>query len=536
MIKNFITNTKFFRLVRALSKKERLVFFGAIAVFFIALFTYGVLFVETNTYTGAAEGGEFREGIVGQPVFINPVIPVTDADRDLSRIVFSSVSDIAQSIKRSEDGKIWTVRLKENIFWHDGERVTTDDIIFTLEVIQDPESRSPLFASFQGVAAERLSELQIQFVLQNTYAFFESDHLSNLRIIPEHVFSDIPVQNMKLSSYGLSPVGSGPYKVISFEKNNDGLITNFEFEANKDYFEGRPNINKLSFKFYKDGKSAIRAYNLGQIDGFGLRTTEPLTENDVKIRNKSYYLESPRYYAAFINQSLAPEALQDIEVRDALTRAVDRRRIVNEVFLSQATPLYGPTALTPEHEAVDEYDFSLLQDVELNLTVPEEPFLVKTADILKENWEARGARVAVIVLPLKTIQDEVLRNSDYELLLFGNITKENQDLFSFWHSSRRFYPDQNLALYQNKNIDSLLESFRKTFEEEERSEMLKKISSTIAEDIPAIFLYSPRYVYIAVPRLGGFEESGIINTSDDRLDNIENWYVRTKKVLQNPEE
>ena len=532
MIADAIKKTKAFQLIKALSKRELIIFIGALVVLTVSTTAYGLLTIQNKTFAVAKEGGDFREGIIGQPVFINPVIPTTQVDRDIARIIFSSVKEVSDNIKRSEDGATWNVRLKENIFWQDGARLTADDIIFTLEVIQNPDSKSPLHASFQGVAAERVSELEVRFVLQNGYAFFENDHLENLRIIPKHIFNDIPIQNFKLSSFGLNPIGSGPYKADSFEKTSDGIITSLKLKSNKDYFEGRPNIKTFTFKFYKNNEDLIRAYNLGQIDSFGISTAEPLTENKVRIRNTMHFLESPRYYAVFINQSLAPEELKELEVREALTATIDRNRITNEVFLSNATPVFGPISISKN--LIKEYDPTLLEGIELNLTVPEEPFLIKTANILKENWESQGATVNVLIFSLRNIQENVLKNSDYELILFGNITKENQDLFAFWHSSRRFYPDQNLALYQNKTIDRLLEEFRQTFNTNERLDIITEINNTISEDVPAIFLYTPRYAYITAPRLGGFDNNTIISTGDDRFKNIHKWYVKTRRVFKNP--
>jgi len=174
----------------------------------------------------------------------------------------------------------------------------------------------------------------------------------------------------------------------------------------------------------------------------------------------------------------------------------------------------------------------VLKDLELNLTVPDEPFLVKTGNLIKESWESQGAKVNLKVLSLKNIQEETLRTTDYELLLFGNIVKEGQDLFAFWHSSRRFYPDQNLALYQDKQVDAALESYRKTFDERERMDRLQKISDAIASDAPAVFLYSPDYLYIATPNLGGLDLAKVINTASDRFADITKWYVKTKRIFK----
>ena len=143
----------------ALTRLEKILFIGALLVFSLALAVKLGLYVQANTKALPAEGGVFREGIVGQPVFINPVIPTTNADRDISKLIFGSLADVAETVKHSDDGKTWNVRLKQNVLWHDGERLTSDDVIFTINTIQDREARSPLFASFQGITADRISEL-----------------------------------------------------------------------------------------------------------------------------------------------------------------------------------------------------------------------------------------------------------------------------------------------------------------------------------------------------------------------------------------
>lgn len=528
--KEFITGSKVFALARALSRKEQVIFLGAAVIFLASTVTYGTLYFQTKTASVAAAGGEFKEGVVGQPAFINPLFPTTDADRDISRLVFTSVGQAAESIRVSEDGKTWNVRLKEGVLWHDGEKLTADDVIFTLELIQNPEARSPLYASFQGVAAERISELEVKFVLQGPYAFFETDHLNNLRIIPKHLFHDIPVANLKLSSYGLRPVGSGPYEITSHKADMNGLITEMKLRANKKYFRGRPHIDTFTFKFYRNNADLIKAYNLGQVDGAGFGSAEPLGDNEITIRHETYGLRSLRYYAIFINPNLAPKELGNRDARYALTGAVDRERIIKDVFQGRAIPLYGPTELTPNSPKSSKPE--LLQGLKLDLVVPAEPFLTKTAQIVKENWVSHGAEVNLKILPAKNIQEDVLRKSNYEMILFGNITKESEDLFAFWHSSRRFYPDQNLALYQNKKIDAALEAFREDSDPDRRLDLLRSISDTIASDVPAIFLYSPYYTYITSPGLGGLDSKTSINTSDDRFVNVADWYVKTKRVFR----
>ncbi len=524
----------------SLGKLERIVIIGAALIFLLALSLKAAFYVQSNTTLKPAVGGTYREGIIGQPVFINPIIPTTNADRDMAKVIFGSFSDITETIKHSDDGKSWNVRIKENVFWHDGERLTSDDIIFTLNTIQDREARSPLFTSFQGVSVERISELEVKFTLQSSYAFFEEEHLRNLSIIPKHIFGDLPIQNFKLSIYGLKPIGFGPYKVDSYEKDDRGVINAFYLSANDKYIGGAPYISSFVFRFYKDEGELIKAYDDFQIDGFLLGSSESAAAESsevVKIRHKLYDLASSRYYSIFINQALGNKDLKNIKVRQALSRTIDREAIISDIFGSYAIPLYGPTPLT--EKPTNDYDASVLKGVKLNITLPEEEFLIKTAETIKTTWEGYGADVTLNVLPLKTIQEKTLKNTDYELLMLGNTLGHSNDLFSFWHSSRRFYPDQNLSLYQNKKVDAMLEAYRKDFNTETRLENLKKISDAIAADYPAVFLYSPDYIYIATPRLNGFNQmsaegfnkDATINTSSDRFLNVKDWYLKTQRVF-----
>ncbi|MFH1188366.1 MAG: ABC transporter substrate-binding protein [bacterium] len=520
------------KIFTVLSQKERITLIGALIVCMVAGILNGLFLFYAKTTVIPDYGGTFREGLIGQPVFINPVIPINEIDRDISRLVFSSLADLSDSITYTEEGRIWNVRLKEGLTWHDGEPLTSDDVIFTINTIQDPDSRSPLYASFQGVAVERLSEREVQFVLQNSYAFFAKDHLRNLGIFSRHIFDGIPLQNFRILVDGLHPIGSGPYMVTNHTiDENKRTITSLSLDVYNEYYGDAPYISSIVLKFYKNKDELIAAYNNGDIDGFGLSTAEALT-NELTIRHYTHFFKSPRYYAIFINQSLAPEALQNIDVRKALSESINRDRIIQEIFDSNATPLYGPT--TMNKDIVINYDVTLLQGLDLHITIPEEPFLEKTANLIKEIWESHGAHVTLEITSLAEIQENVLKNNSYEMILFGNIVKESQDLFSFWHSSRRFYPDQNLALYQNATVDNLLEKYRKSFDEEERKICLKELGDIITADIPAIFLYSPDYIYIADPKVKGLDTAKPINIASDRFSDIGSWYIKTKRVFISP--
>lgn len=537
----------------ALSASERYMIYSAASILVAALIVNNLLIIRESSVEAPLAGGNYREGVMGQPTFINPVIAGSnDADRDLVRLIFSNVNDLAESVSVNENGKIWTIRLKENLVWHDGEPLTTDDVIFTVNSIQDRDSNSPLFRTWQGVVTERVSLRELRMLIRTPYAFFENN-LDELFIIPKHIFNDVPPANFRLSDYNLKPIGSGPFKFVNFETRRDGFITEFALKRNEKYFDEKPLIENLVVKFYSDEDRVINAFNGRQIDGFG--GLNPSKLNMVKIRYDLHQISMPRYYAVFFNTNINP-ALNDKNVRLALNKATDKKTLVENTFNGYGKIVSGP--LPPFNFEEEEFSieeaaaileaggwlpdkedggirYKQLKDgiikLDFVLITPQIDFLAKTAQALKYDWEKIGVRLNVLLLDPRGIVTDRIQARDYEMLLFGNILNNIPDLFSFWHSSEKYFPGLNLSLYSNKTADALLESIRGSLNPEKREGDLATLQSLIQNDAPAVFLYSPDYLYISIPALGGFDEK-FITTPAHRLNNIEKWHTKSIRVLQ----
>ena len=203
----------FKKIFAALTKKERITFVLALAGTVVSFAVVMGLVIAQTTKAVPAAGGEFTEGMLGQPEYINPVIASSQTDLDLVKMVYSNLQDISDNITPSADLKTWDVRLKQGLTWQDGTQLTSDDVVFTVQSIQNPDADSPLFQSWQGVTVSRVSELEVQFTLATPYAFF-SDTLDNLYILPKHLFANTPPGNWHLSDYNLKPIGSGPYEFV----------------------------------------------------------------------------------------------------------------------------------------------------------------------------------------------------------------------------------------------------------------------------------------------------------------------------------
>jgi len=372
--------------------------------------------------------------------------------------------------------------------------------------------------------------------------------LAALYPIPKHIFAETPTANWKLSEYNLEPVGSGPYRFKSLNKKSNGFVNDYSLVINPTFPEVKPYIETFRVRFFTNADDLIDAFNSGLVDGMG--TIEANFLKAIKRTYKVTPFEMPSYYAVFLNRSES-RVLDDIAVRKALALAIDRKALVKNVSGGYAREVGGPVLdNTPDasfdlegaREMLDRSGWKLNGSVRekvsgrttttlsINLTVPDLEFLTQTAEFLKNSWESAGIAVNVQALALADIST-VIKNRDYEGLLFGNIMNPPFDLYPFWHSSQRFYPGLNLAIYNNSRADALIEDIRNTTSLPEREEDLLAFAQLLDNEAPAVFLYSPQYLYISSKKLLGIETELVMDEAD-HLKNVAAWYVKTALSLK----
>jgi len=168
-------------------------------------------------------------------------------------------------------------------------------------------------------------------------------------------------------------------------------------------------------------------------------------------------------------------------------------------------------------------------DLKFSLTTAEDPILLKTAQILKEQWEKLGFKIEIKTYKIEDLKREIIPKKDYDALLFGQILGKIPDFFPFWHSSQIGENGLNLSNYQNKDVDKILEEVREEFDEEKRKEKLEKFEEILSKDCSAIFLYNPDYLYFVSEKVKGMKEN-FISLPSERFWNVENWYIKEKRV------
>ncbi len=528
-----------------------------------ALGSLGIQYYWQNTQEVARSGGEYVEAMVGQTRFINPILSQTnDVDADLSALIFSSLlktgpdgalkSDLAEGYEISEDKLTYTFHLRQNAYWHDGEKVTADDVVYTIKTIQDESYYSPLIANWKGIRAEKVDDYTVRFILKNAYSPF----LNNLTfgVLPRHKWEAISANEFPLSELNFKPVGSGPYQFDSYKKDTSGKIISITLEANEDYYDHAPFIRKVTLKFFSTEDEALTAFNRKEVRGVNyLSPANKARINDLEARNL-YRLEIPRYYAVFFNQTQS-KALADKTVRLALSYAADKNKLVNDVLKGEGKTVESPIpqgllGYTPETKIYNldaEYAKTLLEQggwtdadgdgvrekgadkLEFTLTTTSLADAQQTAEELASMWKNIGANVKVATSD--NIQADVIKPRQYEALLFGEILSYDPDPYAFWHSSEKKDPGLNLALYDNADVDKILSEARQETDPNVRAQKYQQFQQLLIEDVPAIFLYSPNYLYLQSQSVKGLEAQVII-TPADRFNDISNWYLKTRRVAK----
>ncbi len=336
------------QIFKVLTKKEKRTFL-TFCILAVASFVFLVSSIYvTYTKTIPTFGGTYTEGIVGQPRFINPVYGETnDIDRSLIDLVYSGlmkydsqgkiVKDLADSYTISNDGKTYNFQLKKNVLWHDGKRLTADDIVFTIQTIQSSDYKSPLRANWIDVDVQKTSDLSLQFNLKAPYNSFLEN--CTVKILPSHIWADISPENFALSSYNVQPIGSGPFIFSNLSQSSNGFIKTLNLESNRKYYNHPSFIANLSFKFFDTKDALVKSANASELDGFtltALDNNEFQAEKEIhqgwqnykKMNAVSFSL--PRYFAVFLNNK-KPLLFSDANIRKALAYSVNKDELVKNI-------------------------------------------------------------------------------------------------------------------------------------------------------------------------------------------------------------
>ncbi len=563
------TRTEIKSAIFSFNKKEWNIFLAFILVLFISTIAILQNINQHFMVPVATAGGSITEGIVGSPRFINPSLALTEADKDMVALIYSGlmrkmqngeiVPDLAKDYTISKDGLVYTFTLKDEIYFHDNKPITTEDIIFTIEQIKDPILKSPYKGSWDGVSVKKINDKTIEFTLKQPFvAFLEN---TTLGILPKHIWENTTIE---LSDANINAIGSGPFMINNVNKISNGNVSSITLKSFKKFALGKPYLKNITLKFYDNESDALSALEGGSIDQIASVSAENAIGIAESLNTHTSVL--PRIFGIFFNQN-QNQIFTNKNVVNAINKAINKDKIVSSVLYGYGVAIDNPIpqnlipyqTLDKEDNTSPEENQKIAQEIlakdgwklggdgilektitdknkkkttqklEFTISTGNAPELAKSAELIKADLEKVGIKVNILTFEIGNLNQTVIRPRNYDALLFGQIITHESDLFAFWHSSQRKDPGLNVAVYTNAKVDKILEETAITIDENQRAKKYAEFENEIKKDLPAVFLYSPKFIYIAKNNLQGVNIENI-SSPEDRFNSAYLWYTQVDNI------
>jgi peptide/nickel transport system substrate-binding protein len=560
-----------------------------LTIFSVLLAQLEVVFgFNQNTYIEGVIVGSSPGGLPNGPSKLNPLQIVSpQLDKDILELVYDPMIRIDETgeiipvlaedftEEKTDDGLAYRFILRDDVYWHDGEKLTTEDVEATFNLIKElGASEVPNVYSggpAQNIELEVLDDYICRFTVEDGILpnFFET---MTFKIVPEHRIDQYRNAFVRWTEIEeLVTVGTGPYRLNEIVNDRVNLV------ANENYYKGEPRIRNFVFKLLRDADEAISAVKTGQIHGIANLNRDIIARvND----NSNFNLKfSPpiytQYWAIYFNLSEdGSELLKDSTVREAISYSINRDLAI-EATLENAEPTYGPLPETSEYynsEAVQpKYDpdkaLEILAEDDWDFTSIEDPDSGRIEEVQYKNGKplifslafvnnpdrkrlvdsiAADLRAVGIILRPRALEPQQLvnvrLNQDFDMLLFGVSTFVDPDRFDFFHSSQNVANGGlNISGYESAatrtvidveqketvtvpEVDLLLDEGRKLTDFEERKERYDRFQQIIVDENPVIFLYHPTVRYLVNERVKNvtLEEVRFI---EDRFQDIHEWEI-----------
>ena len=518
------------------------------------------------------QGGVYTEGLVGSLGRLNPLLDWNNpADRDVNRLLFSGLvrfderglprADLAESWGVTPDGTVYNFAIRPNALWHDGQPVTADDVLFTIDLMKSAGSFYPQDVKdlWGNIQVEKLNDKNIKFTLSEPFVPF-MDYLA-FGVLPRHLLESIPPEQMPNAEFNIQPVGSGPYKFDHLIIDNGGQITGVVLTVSTNYYGIPPYIEQVVFRYYPTSAAALDAYRQGEVLSVSRISADVLT-SALEEPNLSFYtsLQPQMSFVLFNLNNPETAFLQNAKVRRALMLALNRPYIVNSLLQGQAVvsngPIlpgswayydgterfeYNPDAAT-ELLKVEGYvipaaggDVRAKDGVALSFIMmhPDDELHTRIAQVIQKEWAAVGVRVDLQPMPYERLVVDALASRAYQSALVDIkfARTPDPDPYPFWHQAEST-GGQNYSQWDNRAASEYLEQARVTADYTLRTRLYRNFQVVFAKELPALPLYVPASSYGVDVQVRGAQVASLLYEPSDRLATFTRWYLLTRRAQQ----
>lgn len=515
---------------------------------------------------GAKSGGVYVEGVIGNISTLNPLLAASEPEQAVSRLLFSSLynydvtgalhTDLAESMTVKDD-KVYTIKLR-NAVWHDGKKLTAEDVVYTINLIKNPQVRSPLRVNWLDISARAIDDSTVEFMLPAVYAGFS--HALTFPVIPKHILQSVSPSSMREADFSSNPVGSGPFAVKRVQTSESTSSTDVvRMEPNTKYYGAVSTLSRLELRAYGNESLLVKAVNSGEVSAASGLSLSAADNIKSKQYSTKHWLLNKGVYLLMNNRS---QTLQDARVRRALRYATDTssiRATVGDNVAQLDTPILQSQIVqklpaAPDHN-LDKAK-ALLKEAGWTYNQGQwkgkdgRPLAVavttssgrdeykKIVDTLKQQWSKLGVDVQLREIDTSSTTtsfvQSVLQPRDYDALLYELELGADPDVFAYWHSSQASASGYNFANYSNRTVDNDLVGGRSRTNSALRAAKYIQFVNQWLNDAPAIGLYQSVGSYVLNNGASIVEPRGSLNTMNDRYADVTTWSTGKASVYKTP--
>ncbi len=547
---NIIDRFEHIRRVRILILEWSLL---VIAVIFLSI-TQAYWYSDSYATETYKDGGTFIEATLGEVKSLNPLFASTNSEKTVSKLLFATLAtndytghsgyDLAKSIKADETGKTWTIRIRDNLKWSDGEPLTNEDVLFTADLIKNPLLNSNYSNNLLGVSVKEDEEKNIVFSLPSANAYFPA--ALDFPILPKHILEGVAPDLILEHGFSSKPVGSGPYTYNHTQAIENAGEKSIYLQSNNNYYKGAPKINSFIVHAYLNTDDIINALNHGTITASSEVTAgdrERINSSNLNVR------ESAINYGVFAFLNI--ERLGDKELRKALRQGINMGNVRS--VLKEETPLDYPIleyqSDIKEYAKLPKLDTNTAKKTIKNILSKNEDlkkdgitiatiksgYLPDVSEKLADELHSLGLKAEVTTYePGQDFFLNILSQRNYDILVYEVGLGPNPDVFAYYHSTEASPNGHNLSNYKNVIVSDLVLSARNTLNQELRAKKYESFLKYFVDDVPAIGIYQSNMSYYVNKNVKTYSQENRLVTSVDRFYDVEKWGIEKTTKNRTP--
>jgi peptide/nickel transport system substrate-binding protein len=546
------------------ARREVIGWLSLVAVLIAVGVLQNLTYAQPTQQTAPVSGGTLAVGMVDQISTINPLYATTDAEKAVSGLVYPGLlsydangklrGELAASWQADENGLNYTIKLRPDLVWSDGAKISADDVLTTVNLLKNTAVGSPLGQNWRAISVAKIDPLTVKFTLKRAYNSFP--FLLTTGLLPAHVLGKIAPGDVRnfIGSNLAKIMGAGAFKFNSAE--NSDQLTLYRFRPNAKYWRGAARVSTLTVRTYKAAAALARGFKSGEIN-----VASGLNQAAAAEINPKQLTQTTLGDGVFAFFNTGSGLTSDAGLREALRLGLDRpklrQNLVAKTNLTTPADLETPLArgILPAVDALEQPKFDAKaaaakldklgwtihgktrqkdgQDLKINMATVAGTDYARAAELIAEQWRQLGITVELNQIAPGDLQQSTLAPRAYDVLVYQLHLGSDPDVYAFWHSSQATANGLNLSNYRSSYADIFLSTARSRTSSDLTAARYTDFAQTWLDDAPAIALYQPNYYTAGASDVRG-QTATVLADPSERFVSVQTWTARVDMVRATP--